>query len=265
MIGVTAWCLLATQQQDWPRWLKLIHSSGYEGIELHIESSPWPITPGIKVEQLSWLLKAIENANLTITGLSTMLHINTPITSADPETQGKALEIVYNMIDLASAVGGKHISIAPGGRDACWQDALPVITQLNTVAKNKGGRLLLENVWYSFSRDMEQLWNLVCAVDDSNTGICLDIGNALPYGDIDAWIGKFSGHIGKVHISDVVCGCPNVTCPVGEGKVDWAVIAQELERIHFSSDCTLELFPKHGRSMPRELIRSRQFIKKYFV
>ena len=51
MLSVTAWCLIGVPVQQWARYLKMIHNSGYEGIELHVDLQPWPISIKTKKDE----------------------------------------------------------------------------------------------------------------------------------------------------------------------------------------------------------------------
>lgn len=264
MLSVTAWCLIGVPVQQWARYLKMIHNSGYEGIELHVDLQPWPISIKTKKDELLWLIDAVNIAGLKVTGLSTMLHMDYPITSKDRTSKTMALEVVDKMFDIAKLMGGKHVSIAPGGIEANWQDAINIIKAINDKARNDGILLMLENVWYSFSRDIIKLEHLMDALEDTNIGVCLDIGNAFPFGNIEEWLLRFEGKIKKIHISDSRIGDPPQICPIGQGHVDWKNVGRIVKNMHYDGDITLELFPRRGMSLSLELMRISRFIKKQF-
>lgn len=264
MLSVTSWCLIGVPIQQWPRYLKMIHNCGFEGIELHVDLNPWPIPPDVKNNEVPWLLDSINDAGLKVTGFSTMIHMNAPITTNDKASRTLALEAIDKMFDLVNVIGGKHVSIAPGGTDVNWESALTIIRDLSIKAKIRGIPLMLENVWYSFSRNLSKLDNLVNALEDQNVGVCFDIGNALPYGNVEEWLLRFKGKIGKIHISDAIVGDPPEICSLGQGQVDWTSVGKVVNDINFTGDLTLELFPKQGLSLPLELIRTSRFIKKHF-
>jgi len=264
MLSVTSWCLIGIPIQQWPRYLKMIHNSGFEGIELHVDLKPWPIPPDVKSDELSWLLGVIHDAGLKVTSFSTMIHINDPITAKNISSRKLALQAAYKMLELVKLMGGKHISIAPGGTEANWESVVPIIKDLNNKAKSIGIPLMLENVWYSFSRNLTELEKIVDAIGDPNLGVCFDIGNALPYGNVEEWLLRFKGKIGKIHITDSIGVNPPEICSIGQGKVDWINVGKIVKDMNYTGDLTLELFPKQGLSLPLELIRTSRFITKHF-
>lgn len=264
MLSVTSWCLIGVFKEQWPRYLKMIRNSGFGGIELHIEANAFPISLESKKEELAWLMDAIDTADLEVTGFSTMLHMNHPVTSKDVRSKELALESVDKMFDLAKWTRARHVSIAPGGRMDHWQDALPVVRELNERAKSMGISLMLENVWYSFSCNMNELEQLVVSLNDSNIGICFDIGNMLPYGNIEKWLLRLDKKVKKIHISDSMVGETPQICPIGQGQVDWKSVGKVVKEIHYDGDITLELFPREGVSLPMELMRVSKYLKKHF-
>ncbi|GLC81969.1 sugar phosphate isomerase/epimerase family protein [Lacrimispora brassicae] len=263
MISVTAWCLLGTPRQHWPRLLKLIHNCGFEGIEMHVDNGQWPIPPEINRNELEWLFEALSEAELSVTGFSTMIHSNDSIISDDKASRNRAIHAVDKMIDLAAMLGGKHVTIIPGGIHEDWKKAIAVIQELNAKAKSKGILFLIENVWYSFSYDLNKLADLINAVGP-NVGICFDIGNALPYGNTAEWLLRFKDKLEKIHISDAAATTPHQIYPVGQGSADWSKIADVLKSIHYTKDLTLELFPSWERSLVLELSRTGRFLKRIF-
>lgn len=242
----------------------MIHHSGFDGIELHVDLNPWPIPPHAEDEELLQLLNVIHTAGLKVTGFSTMVHMNYPITAKDITKRTLAMETIDRMLTAVKLMGGKSVSIAPGGMEDNWESALPVIKDLNEKAKRIGIPLMLENVWYSFSKDMCELERLVHAINDPNLGVCFDIGNVLPYGNIEEWLLRLDGKIGKIHISDSMIGDPPQICPVGEGQADWERIGKVVNSMNYDGDITLEIFPRQGVSLPLELMRTSRYLKKCF-
>lgn len=264
MLSVTSWCLMGLKKEQWPQYLNMIHKTGFGGIEIHIEAGNYPICLDTETEELGWMLDAVKEADLKITGVSTMLHMDTPITSKEPERKELALAVFYKMLALAKWAGARHVSIVPGGRTEHWKDVFPVVKELNEKAKKAEMPLILENVWYSFTRNLSELEKLVNALDDSNIGYCFDIGNAYVYGNLKQWLGRLGTNIKKIHLSDSIRE-PNLKiCPLGQGGVDWLEIAEQIKEMKYTGDLTLELFPREGVSMPMEIMRTFKYLQRYF-
>lgn len=264
MLSVTSWCLMGLKKEQWPQYLNMIHKAGFGGIEIHIEVGNYPIYLNTETEELGWMLDAVKEAGLEITGVSTMLHMDTPITSKEPERREMALAVFDKMLALAKWAGARHVSIVPGGRTEHWQDALPVVKELNEKAKKVEMPLILENVWYSFTRNLSELEELVNALDDSNIGYCFDIGNAYPYGNLKQWLGRLGTNIKKIHLSDSIREPEPKICPLGQGGVDWMEAAKQIKEMKYTGDLTLELFPREGVSMPMEIMRTFKYLQRYF-
>lgn len=264
MLGVTSWCLMGLKKEQWPQYLNMIHKVGFCGIEIHIEARNYPIYPNTETEELGWMLAAVKKADLEITGVSTMLHMDSPITSKEPERREMALAVFDKMLALAKWTGAKNVSIVPGGRTEHWQDALYIVSVLNEKAKKIGVPLLLENVWYSFTRNLSELEKLVNAIDDTNIGYCFDIGNAYPYGNIKQWLGRLGTNIKKIHLSDSMREPEPKICPLGQGGVDWPEVAKQIKKMKYTGDLILELFPRKGISIPMEIMRTFKYLKRYF-
>ncbi len=262
MLSVTSWCLLGVAIQDWPRYLNMIHKAGYAGIELNLELSPWPLSPNITDYELFQIKDLINGAGLKITGLSTMIHINKPLTPKSMRNKDFALDVAFKMIEIAHKLNAENISIAPGYHNS--KKMVPIINELSNVSANYGVHLLLENVWYSFSREPVDLLNFIGLLADARVGICLDIGNALPYGTIEEWITLFKDKIGKIHISDSVACFPPEICTIGNGQVDWSEVGNMIGKMNYNGDFVLELFSKEGQNLAMELFRISRFINERF-
>jgi len=255
---------MGLKKEQWPHYLNLIHKVGFGGIELHIESKDYPINLNTETKELRWLLDAVKEAGLEITGVSTMLHMDIPIASKESKKRKKALEIFDKMLVLAKWTGARHVSIAPGSRMEQWQDAVLVVKELNDKAREMKIPLMLENVWYSFTRNISELEKLVNALDDSNIGCCYDIGNAYPYGEIRYWMERLGDNIKKIHLSDSIKKPKPKICPLGQGGVDWGEVAKQIKKMQYTGDLTLELFPQEGISIPMEIMRTYRYLQRYF-
>lgn len=255
---------MGLKKEQWPQYLNLIHKVGFGGIEIHIEAGNYPICLNTETEDLRWMLDAVKDAGLEITGVSTMLHMDTPITSKEPNKRKMALEIFDKMLVLAKWAGARHVSIVPGGRTEHWQDAVYCIKEINEKAKRVEMPLILENVWYSFTRNLRELEKLVIVLDDSNIGYCFDIGNAYPYGNLKQWLGRLGKDIKKIHLSDSITNPEPMICPIGHGRVDWSEVAKQIKEMRYTGDLTLELFPREGLSVATEIVRTFKYLKRYF-
>ena len=97
----------------------------------------------------------------------------------------KILKTLYDFVDVAEALGAplmRHDVTYSLPEGTTWQDAIavlaPRIRKVTEYAKAKGIRTCSENHGYIF-QDSERVEALIKAVDDSNYGWLLDVGNFL--------------------------------------------------------------------------------------
>ncbi len=151
---------------------RLAKELGFEAIEFINITTPDPIATAREVREYC------ASIGLDIAAYT----IGADLLNGDEET---ILSNLYAFVDVAEALGAplmRHDVTYSLPEGTTWQDAIgvlaPRIRKVTQYAKEKGIRTCSENHGYIF-QDSERVEALIKAVDDSNYGWLLDVGNFL--------------------------------------------------------------------------------------
>lgn len=125
------------------------------------------------------------------------------------------------------------------------------LKQLTDFAKNKSSVLALENT----EEDVDLLEKVFERIPEIN--FCLDIGHANLFAKENrsvVLIKKFGKFLKHIHVHDNFGGNDeesDLHLPIGEGKIDFKPIFDELKKIRYSDNISLEVFnsDKNGKKM----------------
>jgi len=154
-------------------------------------------------------------------------------------------------IEFVQAVGGETLVIHPvclGLKRPGDRIDVNKVRRLAEFGRARGVRLALENV-------RDSIWSLDHVLDalgtnpeDSNLGICIDVGHAHLSDDADdadsvsSYLRRYAPSLVHLHLHDNHGG-RDEHLAFGEGTIDWARTLQTLDEIGFDGTAILEI---HG-------------------
>lgn len=173
----------------------------------------------------------------------------------------EALEDLFAHIEVANALGAGVMRICAGGRrtrPAAWadhrRDLLPLLQRAAERAEARGVVLALEN---HVDLLVDEMLELLAAVDSPALGVCLDTANNLRLlEDPMAAIEALAPHARATHLKDITAfrGDPRTfgfwpSVPLGRGLIDIPRTLRLLRRHDYRGLLALEidyLHPAHG-------------------
>lgn len=198
----------------------------------------------LKNDYTKWLKKGIE-----FSSISTLLLYNINMLSNDVAESKYALKIILKMIEIASELNIKTVSIVSGlvisncSYHELLQRMVEIIKIAGNYAKEREVYLCIENVKNSILVSPGDFKIFLDKVDNEYVAICLDIGNAMLVGPPRYWFEILDSKIKKIHFTDIKMRrnlFAEYVMP-GTGEVDWKSFSA-YESFMESEYMTIEIF-----------------------
>ena len=234
---------------SWEGRLDMASSAGYNFVEMSIDESDE------RISRLTWaaseraeLRTAINNTGIPILTMGVSGHRKFPLGSSSKAARDRAVDMLYQAIDLASDIGVKIIQVM--GYDVFYETSNDetqrrYLDGLKFGAKRAGtaGVMLgVENVDVEFSESIEMAMQIVHAVGSPWLNIYPDMGNLAAAGyDPISQLRLGEGHIVALHVKDATPG--NYRGVVFEkGDVPFRSVFQAISDIGFFGPLVVEMW-----------------------
>jgi L-ribulose-5-phosphate 3-epimerase len=256
---------------SWEGRLDMAASVGFDFVEISIDESDE------KIARLSWtaaeraeLRTAISNTGVPVMTMGLSGHRKYPLGSSSRMTRDRAVEILYQAIDLAADIGIKIIQVM--GYDVFYETSdedthRRYLEGLALGAKRAGtaGVMLgVENVDVKFSESVEKILQIVKAIGSPWVNIYPDMGNLAASGFDPASQLRYSkDYIVAVHVKDAV---RNVYRGVtfGEGDVQFDAVFRTLAEIGFWGPMVVEMWAQFHTedAVLKNAIQARELVDR---
>ena len=225
--------------------------AGFDTIELNI-AEDGELTPETDEAGAAALRTAVEDAGISIGGVSSGLYWRYSPTSDDADIRQKARDIAQRQLELAAALGVGAVLIVPGQvggssggpmvrYDTAYDRAAEFLAAVAPVAEAVGVDIGVENVWNKLLLSPLEMRQIVDGVGSERVGVYFDVGNILLYGYPEHWIEILGSRVRRVHLKDYRRS--DGFCPIGEGDVDWEAVGAALGGIGYDGPLTAEVSP----------------------
>lgn len=206
--------------------------AGADGIDLFLSHIPYLTQPRFGEANLELCRLAAEAAGVKIESIIASPIPNNPGFTAymGPDAkQGRAdsVEFVRKNVELASALGAKHVCSAEGalpkGADEkeIWERLVETLKEVGAIAEAAGIVFELELHPGLIASTPEKAPKLIDEVGSKGVGICLDFchANVITNGDPVGMINALKGTYTSIHIADGI-QVSGLHLPIGQGEVD---------------------------------------------
>lgn len=118
--------------------------------------------------------------------------------------------------------------------------------------------IAMENI---FDDKPDPIIDLVREVNSPNFKICMDVGHANIFGDVDivSWVRAFGDDLVHIHAHDNF-GQEDLHLGVGEGNIDYGSFFAELSRLEVSPDLVLEVRGNEQLKKSMQFLRDNKII-----
>ena len=259
---------------SWEERLDMASSAGFDFVEISVDESDE------RISRLSWtaseraeLRTAISNSGVQVMTMGLSGHRRYPLGSSSNTTRDRAVEILYQAIDLAADLGVKIIQVA--GYDVFYEtsdeDAHKRFIEglaLGTKQAGTAGVMLgLENVDVKFSESVEKIMRIVKAIGSPWLNAFPDMGNLAASGfDPARQLHHSKNYIVAVHVKDAVRSVYRGVM-FGEGDVQFEAVFQTLAEIGFWGPMVVEMWAHlHAEdTLLQNAIQAREMVDRLIL
>ncbi|MFN7562555.1 MAG: sugar phosphate isomerase/epimerase family protein [Prosthecobacter sp.] len=209
---------------------KKLRECGFEGVE------PSLLFGHVTLENAAEWAVAGKEAGLVIDG-----------------TVGGRAETLEKGLEITKKLGGDSMLVVlayPEDKpiQQTWREAVARMKEAAPVAEKLGVRLLIENVWNTFTISAFDMARLVDDIGSPWVGVHLDIGNQMRWGVAEHWVEVLGKRTGKLDVKEYNLdkamkeGMRKAfDTPLGEGSIRWAAVRAELAKINFTGWAAAEV------------------------
>ncbi|SFR64103.1 sugar phosphate isomerase/epimerase family protein [Halogeometricum limi] len=227
---------------------ELLAEAGYDGIEPNLTADG----PLWDDETLGAFADRLDELGLDVPAVSTTLHWERSLSSADEATRAAGIEAGERMITVAERLDAGAVLVVPAvvdeetRYDEAYDRALDSVKRLAAAGADADVTVCVENVWNDFLLSPLEFARFVDEARDSGpVGAYFDVGNVRRFGHPEQWIRILGDRIERVHVKDYRTDVDTIdafTYPL-EGDVDWAAVAEALAAVGYDDWVTAEVPP----------------------
>ncbi|MDR2992975.1 MAG: sugar phosphate isomerase/epimerase [Bacillus cereus] len=240
---------------------KFVKTLGFDALEVSFCRNG-EISQTTPVSMYKTINKQLKEQSLTISSISTLLLNDMSIISDDKEERNEAMNICKNMIEAASLLDVPTVSISPGRVQThnnyinYYRQSLEQVGVLLDYAQKNHITLCIENVWQGLLLSPMEMENYINHLNNSNLGVCIDIGNTLLNSFPQHWLKTMGNKVKKIHITDLKKRRNSIYefRDPGHGDVEWVEIMQIIKDIGFDEYLTIEAFTRTNVSDEERIV-----------
>ncbi|MFP4248393.1 MAG: sugar phosphate isomerase/epimerase family protein [Armatimonadota bacterium] len=253
--------------------VRRLSEQGWEGLELSTEHIVMIEEAGRPEEMADEVRTVLENTDCIMPQVHLMISAN--VASADERERRKHMATVRRHVELCSRMGIRTGVIHPGGdQPAAFADELAErerrvesFRKLADHAAQFDFALAIENMTdhlrdatsavgqRRFGATIEELHQLIDAIDRPNVGICLDVGHAHVQGyEMAEAVRQCGDRLIATHIQDND-GCSDQHLAPTRGSIDWPAGIAALRESGYDGLFNLEIPGERG--LPPDLTLKR--------
>lgn len=239
--------------------IALVAEAGYAGVEL-MADTPHAFPPQVTPEKLESIRKAAERSGMGISNINAFMmcgygkgcdfHHPSWI-EPDPSFRRIRIEHTKRCLQIAAAVGARHISTEPGGplpegmtREAALAIFRDGLEECLPVAARTGVEILIEPEPGLLLETSRQFADFMVERPLSHVAMNGDLGHFFCVSEEPHDVIR-SGRewIRHVHLEDIAADRKHVHLEPGQGAMNFHAIFEALREIRYGGWVTVELYP----------------------
>ena len=255
--GINIWSF--SENKTIEECIIIARNAGFDGIELALNETGDLSLLSSNDEILEYRRLAEKN-EIQLPSLSTGLYWTYSLTSLNPDSREKAVDIVRKQIQMAAILGADTILVLPGmvsadfienaeivPYDIVYALLLDAMQKLIPYAEKHNITIALENVWNKFFLSPLEVRDFIDQLESEYLGVYLDVGNTLLTGYPEHWIRILGSRIKKVHLKDFRRSVGTISGFVDllAGDVDFVRVMEALSETGYDDFLTAEMIPPY--------------------
>ncbi len=239
--------------------LKIAKDAGFDGVELNFDLEG-ELSDAATEDQIRAIGELARKTGIEISGVCSFLFWQFPLTSNDPQTRARGLELTRKMIRAAALLGTPNLLVVPGAAwapwvedfdpvppDVCERRARDAVRRLLPEAEKAGVYLNIENIFANgFLFSPMELRAFVDSFGSDWVRVHFDTGNIMEYQFPEHWIRILGSRIQNIHFKewDRKTGIFNLDSfrTLLDGSTNWPAVMEALRAIPYDGYLTFEYF-----------------------
>ena len=252
--------------------LRLAKEMGYDYLELSTdESEAFRARMKMTPEEIAELRNTITKLQFPIYTMCLSGNRIIPIGSEDPETRERGMELIYDAVRFANAIGIRIIQVMAYDEYYKEQNETTVKLFMENLRKaveyagSYGVMLALENVDIPLMDELDKGVKIVEEINSPWLNLYPDLGNIYANGfsneEGNAQYRRAARYIVASHVKDTIPGqCRDIN--YGDGGIDFKMFFKTLIDIGFSGPLTLEMWDQGDGKCYEDAARAVTFVKE---
>ena len=255
-------------------------SAGFDGIELTLEENG---ETGLDSTPAKWaeIRADADEIGITIHSIGTGLHWSYPLTADDEKVREKGIAIAEMQLDMAEVLGADAILVVPGAVEArfvpnfkpvsyevAYERSLAAFMRLKEKAEAMRIHIGVENVqtWNLFLLSPLEMRDFIDKIGSPYVGAFLDVGNVVPHGLPEQWIGILGKRICKVHFKDyrIAAGGFEGFVDLLSGDVNWPAVMEAFREVGYDGWATAEMIPPYTHHPVQNVLNACGAMRQIF-
>ncbi|WP_231186643.1 sugar phosphate isomerase/epimerase family protein [Haladaptatus sp. DYF46] len=243
---------------------ELLADAGYDGVEPNYQADGLLTT----TDGRKRVRRAAVEHGLDVPAVSTTLHWEYPLSSADEERRQQGIDVAQEMVDAAATLDADEILvvpavIAPGADyDTDYDRAIESVREIAGYAADADVGVGIENVQNDFLYSPREFLEFLDAVESAGpVSAYFDVGNGFRWGLPDRWIRELGDRISKVHVKDWLTDAHRPTYPL-QGDIDWESVVAALSDIGYDGWISAEIpaYNAEPHRMPPDVLETMRYL-----
>jgi sugar phosphate isomerase/epimerase len=266
--------------------IELVHSIGYRGIALSLDSellNPFAADFTVELQRTGDRLRQLGIRSVIETGARYLLNPDVKheptLLTADPVERARRVDFLRRAIDVATALGSEGVSLwsgrahgtTPGRRDGegdreAMDRLVGGLAEVLEYAARNNVPLAFEPEPGMFIDTMDRFGDLLEALEDRRIDadrlrLTIDVGHLHCQGElpIAEKLRQWAGRLANVHIEDMRSGV-HEHLMFGEGEIDFPPVIAALAEIGYSGIIGVEL-SRHAHVGPEAALQAYNFMR----
>lgn len=156
-------------------------------------------------------------------------------------------------LEITKALGGDSMLVVleyPHDKplQQTWREAVARMKEAAPEAEKRGVRMLIENVWNTFTISAFDMARLIDDIGSPWVGVHLDIGNQMRWGVAEHWVEVLGKRTGKLDVKEYDLDKAmaegmrkGFDKPLGEGSINWPAVRAGLAAINYTGWAAAEV------------------------
>jgi len=268
--SINQWAFPYPDRMSLRECLQLAKDAGFDGIELNYDLDN-DLSPRAGRRDFARIRRMADEIGIRISGLCSFLFWPYPLTSNDPATRERGLELAGLIAEAAHELDVESVLLVPGAvhipwrtdhepvpNDVCYRRAREAVGALASRAERLKVFLNIENIFFNgYLMTPMEMNDFVDSFGTEHVRVHFDTGNISMFQYPEHWIPVLGKRIRNVHLKEFTKKGTDFSLetfrPLLDGTTNWPAVTDALDAVGYRGFLTFEYFHPYAH-YPEALI-----------